>query len=468
MSLKLKKILLIPFILLSLLFIDYKNVDAASFTVSANTSSVSAKGKFTVTIRVAGAGQFSVSVSNGSGGGSVWVDGSASVSITAGSSGTTKVTVSAVDVTANDESEIKGSKSVSVSIKSSSSGSSNSTSNNSTTTKPNNPTNNNQNSNTNNSTNTNQNANTNNTQEPEVNNLSTDNQLASLSVTPGKIDPTFNANQTTYNIDLAGNVNEVTINAKAKDAKAKVSGTGKKSVKVGDTTYKVICTAENGSQKTYTLIFHVDETPLVYTKYNDTDYGVIRDLENVKVPSGFKATKTKLGEDEIDAFKNDNLQLTLTYLVNEQGDKDFYIVDNGQVVSRFIQLSINNMKMIVMKAPDDLQLDSQWIQQTLSLNDMEIPGWISSNEEMKNYQLFYLMNTKTGESGLYQYEVTEGTLQKYVAPIQEETDNTMTYVFMGTTVLFAVTTVGMYFYLRNFKKKSISAIKAYYDKKNQG
>ena len=60
-------------------------VQAASFSVKANKSTISPNSSFTVSISTQGAGQFSVSASNGSvSSGSVWVDGSGSVSVQAG------------------------------------------------------------------------------------------------------------------------------------------------------------------------------------------------------------------------------------------------------------------------------------------------------------------------------------------------------------------------------------------------
>lgn len=75
-----------------------------------------------------------------------------------------------------------------------------------------------------------------------------------------------------------------------------------------------------------------------------------------------------------------------------------------------------------------------------------------------------LMNDK-GEKVLYQYESSENTLQLYHQQKEEENDNTKTYIFMLTTALFALTTICSFIYLYFFKKKSIVAIKAYYERR---
>ena len=118
-----------------------------------------------------------------------------------------------------------------------------------------------------------------------------------------------------------------------------------------------------------------------------------------------------------------------------------------------------------MDAPENLEEVQGLEKSTIKIGDLEMNGWKFNEETLSHYTLVYLMND-AGESGLYTYEDTEGTLQKYT-PVEEK-DNTLTYVFIGTTVVFALSTAVVGYMYFNFKKKSISAIKDYYDKKNQG
>ena len=102
----------------------------------------------------------------------------------------------------------------------------------------------------------------------------------------------------------------------------------------------------------------------------------------------------------------------------------------------------------------------------VTICELELDGWTFEDENHQNYSVVYLMND-AGEKNLYVYENTEGTLQKYAA-YEQKNDNTLAYVFMGTTLLFAVTTVAVFVMHRNFKKRSIASIKEYYESKNQG
>lgn len=421
-------------------------VGAASFSVSRSASSVSPGGSFTVTISASGAGQFSVSASNGSvSSSSVWVDGSASVTCTAGQSGTTTVTVTAIDATGYDESPITGSQSTSVSIKSpaSSSGSSSSSSSNNSSSST-----------------------TTTVQEPEVK-KSSEKNLSSLSVSEGTLSPKFSAGTTTYKVDLTNEVKKLTISAKAKDSKARVSGTGEKELKIGENNFTVTVTAEDGSKKTYTISVYVTEKPTQFVKLGDQSLGILNDLSKVDVPKGFEKTTIKIDDKDVTALQNKDLGLTLLYLQTEDEKTGFYIydVDNNKVLRQYQTLTVNGKTYVIMDAPENLEEVQGLEKSTIKIGDLEMNGWKFNEETLSHYTLVYLMND-AGESGLYTYEDTEGTLQKYT-PVEEK-DNTLTYVFIGTTVVFALSTAVVGYMYFNFKKKSISAIKDYYDKKNQG
>lgn len=82
-------------------------------------------------------------------------------------------------------------------------------------------------------------------------NRNTDNTLSSLSASP--LDLKFNKNTTNYSFNVEHSVKSITINAKANNGKASVSGTGTKTLNDYVNTFNVIVTAENGSQRTYTI-----------------------------------------------------------------------------------------------------------------------------------------------------------------------------------------------------------------------
>lgn len=431
------------------------SVSAAGFSVSTSSSTISPNKSFTVTISTQGAGQFSISASNGKvSNSSIWVDGNGSVSVTAGASGTTSVTVTALDATGYDESRITGSKSVSVSIKKTSNNTSNSSNS------PNSP--------SSSLNNTKPSSNSTSTSQTVAEKKSGENKLSSLSISEGTLSPAFTASTTTYKVDLTSDVKTITIKAKAKDSKATVSGTGEKELHVGENNIKISVTAENGSVKRYTISVYVIEKPTQFIDYNGQQLGVLNDLSKIDTPKGFEKTTITIDNKEVTALKNDKLGLTLLYLQDEKQQTGFYIYDleNKRVVSQYQTISVYGKEYILVTAPQNIDETKELDEIKIKIDNVELAGWKFEEKELSHYTLVYLMND-AGESGLYIYEDSEGTLQKYTPVEQVNTEMCLPYpwmiatgVFFGGFLTFAI----MYY---RFRKKSISAIKEYYQSRGE-
>lgn len=83
-------------------------------------------------------------------------------------------------------------------------------------------------------------------------NLSSNNNLSSLSVSGCTLSPSFSSNKTSYTcseVDAAS----INISATKEDSKASISGVGTRYLNYGDNTLYVTVTAENGSKKSYTV-----------------------------------------------------------------------------------------------------------------------------------------------------------------------------------------------------------------------
>ncbi|RGG74290.1 type 1 dockerin [Ruminococcus sp. AF17-6LB] len=79
------------------------------------------------------------------------------------------------------------------------------------------------------------------------------NYLKSLSVSGTSISPKFDKFTASYTAKVNAEVSSVTINANPLGKSAKVSGKGKVSLKTGENTVKVTCTAASGVKRTYTI-----------------------------------------------------------------------------------------------------------------------------------------------------------------------------------------------------------------------
>ena len=105
----------------------------------------------------------------------------------------------------------------------------------------------------------------------ESNNITTKSseaRLSNLGIKPNDFKG-FKRDNYSYNVEVSNEVSEVNVYGTAADSKAKVTGTGKVSLKEGSNTAKVVVTAEDGkTTKTYTININRSTEK---TQENDSD-----------------------------------------------------------------------------------------------------------------------------------------------------------------------------------------------------
>lgn len=201
-----KKSIIFLIILFTVMLIS-KKVYGATLNISTSKEEVAQGEKFTVTVSVKnGAGPVTATVSNGSGSlEKTWLDeNSASFTCIAGKSG--KVTITVFGIIADAITTVDEEKNISKVVN--------------IITPP-----------------------------PQK---SDDANLSNLGIKPHDFN-TFRSATTSYDLVVPNDVSRVNIYAKAHNNKATISGTGYRDLKIGHNTFNVICTAENGKTKTYTL-----------------------------------------------------------------------------------------------------------------------------------------------------------------------------------------------------------------------
>lgn len=82
---------------------------------------------------------------------------------------------------------------------------------------------------------------------------SSDATLKTLTISEGTLEPEFNKNTISYTATVPFSVSNLTVNAEATDSKASVEGDGEKELTVGSNQIDVTCTAEDSTEKTYTI-----------------------------------------------------------------------------------------------------------------------------------------------------------------------------------------------------------------------
>ncbi len=305
-----------------------RNVEAASFKITASSTKVNPNGSFTVSVGGDCIGRVNLSVTNGTlSANSVWVEQNyQTVSVKAGNSGTVTVTATpAVGFSDADANEYKpGTRSAKVSIIAptistpTEKPTTQKPNTQQPTTKPNNPTQKPQN-----------NATTKPNTEGEVKEKSSNNLLSALTTNVGNLEPVFDANINEYNIKLPGDTQTILINAETADSKSQVEGLGENKLQVGENIINIKVIAEDNSEKIYTIKVYVDETPQVYLKYRDKEIGVVTNLKDITIPEGFNKKEYTIKEHKISIFNNE--KFSIFYGVDNENNKSFYIIDTEKM-----------------------------------------------------------------------------------------------------------------------------------------
>ena len=366
-------------------------IHAASLSVTASASTIYVGDSVTFTVSASGgAGNISVS---GAANGTYWLENSSqSFTVTASAEGTLTVSASGTLGDFNTEKDVPVSGSASVQV----------------VTRPK-------------ETPKNETPQKQETQKPEEKKqeekkLSSNANLASLSISQGTLSPKFTASKTQYTVNLNGDVSSIKVNATAADSKAMVYGTGTKSLKPGKNTISVSVAAEDGSTKEYTITVNVDETPLVYVSYNGAKLGFVRSLDGVDKPAkSFEAVKIKVDGKEVKAWKSNLLKKTVVYLQDDKTkEKNYYIynTDTNTVETMLRPMALLGNNVFVVDVPKNLQTREGMNFTTVKIDNYELNGWTFKDTAVENYALIYVMDEK-GNMVYYQYEATEKTLQLY-------------------------------------------------------
>lgn len=250
---------------------------------------------------------------------------------------------------------------------------------------------------------------------------SSNNYLKSLSIEG--YDVSFDKETLEYSIEVENGVEKVNISASPEDSKASVSGTGEREVTEGNNKLEVKVTAENGNERTYVINVKVKELDPINVKVDNEEYTVIRKEDVLEGPKNYEKTTVNINGEDVLAYYNDKTKYTLVGLKDKDGNANYYIYDNGKY-TLYKEYTFNGITLYLTGKNVDIPsfkktsfnydedslegykfADDNLIKKTYALDDTDL----------QNFYLFYAVNIETGEESLYQYDPSEGTVQKYSA-----------------------------------------------------
>lgn len=264
-------------------------------------------------------------------------------------------------------------------------------------------------------------------------NYSSDNNLKTLSISPGTLTPAFSPDVTTYNTSVPADCKRLVISAETSDSKAKITTWGA-ALDPGDNTTRITVTAENGSQKVYVIYTkrpveqptqketaanerpteNTTEAPRsdIVVSIDGQDYFIVSNFEESVLPEGYEVTEYTYHGEEIVVAKGLSNGLTVFYLetATESGsEKKFFIYDEAADSFSSLQRLNSSAKEYTILNSGLTGLPSKYVSTKLDFAGQQIEVYVE-NTAQPSYFLFYGMNVE-GKKGWFQYDLTENTIQ---------------------------------------------------------
>ena len=171
------------------------------------------------------------------------------------------------------------------------------------------------------------------------------------------------------------------------------------------------------------------ETTDIVVTVNGTDYNFSEAFTNNDIPEGYsETTLTFNGADR--KFVANEAGVTLGYLVDSTGAGSFFLFNTEDATfSPYIELTVSDTTSIIpLNSADSVTLPDTYQQVDLTVQEQQYPAW--SDPMTPRYYVIYALNTRTGESALYQYDTDDGTYQYFIAPT-DDTEETSGAVLPG-------------------------------------
>ncbi|MDD4698697.1 MAG: hypothetical protein PHV07_00355 [Oscillospiraceae bacterium] len=143
-------------------------------------------------------------------------------------------------------------------------------------------------------------------------------------------------------------------------------------------------------------------------------YKLSNNSSGVNIPNGFEETTYVINSKEMSVFKHKTVDMVLVCLNNAStGNKLFVYDKESSTFSGLIELAFQDRKYIVANDYKSDGIPANYVKTAISIQDISVTLWHIENSELSDFHLLYLINQE-GNFGLYQYDSTESTVQRYV------------------------------------------------------
>ena len=237
---------------------------------------------------------------------------------------------------------------------------------------------------------------------------STNNYLSALLVENATLTPVFSKSTLEYSVVLEPLTTSINVRTALEDSKARVSGAGVVSVVEGLNTINLVVTAESGAKRTYKILATVQEQTPVIVKISNDSYTVIRKKGLYVPPINFEETTVKINDEDVLAYTNQKLNLTVLGLKDSKEVIKLYTYKNNKY-EEYKNITINGLDLYVKDISHNLL--PRYDEVDIKINNVNIQA-LHFNDSNNNY-LIKGINTLTGKEDIYSYDKKNSTLQTY-------------------------------------------------------
>ncbi len=404
-----------------LFLIPIVKINAASFSVSASSKSVTVGSNVTIYVKGSDVtGRVNISSSNASvlssGNNSLWIEPNGSITFNAKKTGSATITVSSSSLSDGAGNDVDlGSKSITINV----------------------------------------------VEKQAPKQVSSNNSLKSLNISDLELEPAFDPGTTEYTVNAPEGTATINIQATPQDSNASINGIGEIAVFEGLNTLNIVVTAENGYQKEYKLNVNVKEEPII-VRINDKDVSLVKQANALPQVSSYYSPSTMEYKYEIDeeektielpTYYSEVTGYTLVGIKDQKGNINLYIYEDGKY-TLYNEVSFNNN--IVIYEMDAKNIPQDYQKTNIDINDVNITAY--QKDKNSDYYLIYGMNVDNGNIGWYKYDKKESSIQRYDSAlinnltIENKKYKTTIYLLSGICGFMLLSIMVLLIKIRNVKR----------------
>lgn len=253
--------------------------------------------------------------------------------------------------------------------------------------------------------------------------------LASLKPSSGTLTPKFNANTTSYTVEVPYTTTSLSLSAVPAEGAKVTHISGKNALAVGKNTRVITVTAPSGVTNKYTVVITraadqggSGETsttvpppgdPLEVTVGEET-MQVSDTQPDTTLPLGYGWDSVTLNGTVVAAAKNaDNGTVLLWLTPAAGGEGTFYLYDetSGQF-TLFRPLTVDSRLYILLPMPAGQEVPTGTVAGTCSVGGQETDAFLYEDTALSDYAIVYV-TAPDGRTGLYVYDSTDSSFQRY-------------------------------------------------------